>query len=113
MKNLWNPTDEGNTLGTIGSEGGKIIHDEEHDLGARISLEGKGDTAAAAITLDIYGVVDHTSMYKSIEEGRISLQRFKSKIEKVLYHYKIDESMRDTDWEEQEELLVEEIISQE
>lgn len=111
MKNLWDDTDEGNTLGTIGSEGGKIIRDEEHDLGARITLEGKGDVSAASVVLDIYGVITHTCSYNSIEEAKADLGQLKSKIEKLLYHYEIDESMRDSQWDEQMETLVNEIES--
>jgi hypothetical protein len=35
----WQPFDNGATVGQRGSEDGVTLRDEEHDLGARITLE--------------------------------------------------------------------------
>ena len=35
----WRPFESGSSIGATGSEGGKILLDEEHDAGARITLE--------------------------------------------------------------------------
>jgi len=51
----WYPFDDGATLGTIGSESGTILRDDEHAAGARITLERDGRTAPFAITCGIYG----------------------------------------------------------
>jgi hypothetical protein len=36
---VWQPLDEGVTFGLPGSEGGITVRDEEHELGARATLE--------------------------------------------------------------------------
>ena len=51
----WYPFDDGVTLGTVGSESGTILRDEEHPAGTRISLERDGRNAPFAITCGIYG----------------------------------------------------------
>jgi CdiI N-terminal domain len=51
----WYPFEDGATLGTVGSESGIILRDEEHPAGTRISLERDGRNAPFAITCGIYG----------------------------------------------------------
>ena len=51
----WYSFDDGATLGTVGSESGTILRDEEHPAGARITLERDGRNAPFAITCGIYG----------------------------------------------------------
>jgi len=46
-----------------GSEGGILIVDQEHDLGARISLERGCVSAPVAITCGIYGWMVHTRYF--------------------------------------------------
>jgi hypothetical protein len=46
-----------------GSEGGILIVDQEHDLGARISLERGCVSAPFAITCGIYGWMVHTRYF--------------------------------------------------
>lgn len=53
MNHEWIPFDRGNSIGTIGSEDGKILKDEENSFGARITLEGKGLIAPFSITVGI------------------------------------------------------------
>lgn len=36
---MWNQTDNGEKIGTKGSESGEMIKDEEHSKGARLTLE--------------------------------------------------------------------------
>ena len=51
-----------------GSEGGVIVRDEEHALGARITLETGCGIAPYAITCGIYGWMMHTCFLD--EEGK-------------------------------------------
>ncbi|MAW97055.1 MULTISPECIES: hypothetical protein [unclassified Leeuwenhoekiella] len=60
MEYKWNPFDQGNSIGTIGSEDGKILKDEENSFGARITLEENGSIAPFSITIGIYGLMFHT-----------------------------------------------------
>lgn len=50
---MWHSFDNGSTIGQTGSEG-VILRDEAHELGARITMERKGDRHYA-ITCGIYG----------------------------------------------------------
>jgi len=59
----WNPFEDGATLHGTGSEGGEILRDDEHALGARITLERGGQTAPFAITCGIYGWMMHTRFF--------------------------------------------------
>lgn len=56
----WTPFEDGATIGIKGTEGGKIIADEQHDGGARITLERDCLRAPFAITCVIYGWAYHT-----------------------------------------------------
>jgi hypothetical protein len=56
----WLPLENGGTLGQTGSEEGTIVRDQEHPLGARISLERDCRVAPFAITFGIYGWMLHT-----------------------------------------------------
>lgn len=60
----WHPYDDGSTVGTSGSEGGRILRDEEHDCGIRITLEQGGVPGAPyAITCGVYGLMVHTAYF--------------------------------------------------
>lgn len=57
----WHPVDGGATLGQRGSENGVILLDEEHELGARITLERDCNHGIPfAVTCGIYGWFFHT-----------------------------------------------------
>jgi hypothetical protein len=65
----WYAFDGGRTIGTPGSERGVILADDEHDDGARISLE-RGGTAPFAITCGIYGWMLHTRWFDDEAQAR-------------------------------------------
>lgn len=56
----WTPFEDGTTIGIKGTEGGTVIADEQHDGGARITLERDCLRAPFAITCVIYGWAYHT-----------------------------------------------------
>ncbi len=56
----WHPYEDGETIGMTGAEGGQITADEQHDGGARITLERDCLHAPYAITSTIYGWLYHT-----------------------------------------------------
>ena len=107
MKFSWKLFDDGNSIGTIGSENGKILKDEENSFGARITLEESGSIAPFSITLGIYGVMFHTDFYSSLENAKTEFGIFKSKVEKIIEHYSIPENDRDSKWEEKQNRLME------
>lgn len=72
----WLPFDNGATVGQRGSEDGIILRDEEHDLGARITLEqGCSHGVPFAVTCGIYGWFFHTRMLGSEAEGEFATMR--------------------------------------
>lgn len=66
----WYPFEGGRTIGTAGSESGIILADDEHDDGARITLERDGAIAPFAITCGIYGWMMHTRWFSDEAEAR-------------------------------------------
>lgn len=59
----WYAFEEGATLGLRGAEGGIVRADEQHDDGARITLEGECLRAPYAITVTVYGWAFHTRFF--------------------------------------------------
>lgn len=79
----WLPSESGTTIGTIGSENGKIILDEEHTEGARITLEKDGH-APWGITCGMYGYFCHTAFASSEEEALAKYESMKLDIVDIL-----------------------------
>src|SRR5947209_20031862 len=72
----WQPFDGGATVGQRGSEDGVIVRDEEHDLGARITLErGCSHGVPFAVTCGIYGWFFHTRFLGSEAEAEFPAMR--------------------------------------
>lgn len=61
--------EEGATLGERGSENGIIIRDDEHEQGARITLEREARHAPFVITCGVYGWMLHTRFFGSEAEA--------------------------------------------
>ena len=80
----WTAFDHGKTVGTSGSEGGVIRRDEEHDSGARITLEEGGAAAPWSITCGIYGWMVHTRFLATEDEGNQEFELMKTALEEVL-----------------------------
>ena len=67
----WTACEGGSTIGETGSEGGRIHRDEQHELGARITLEETGNPPFA-ITCGIPGVMVHTAFAANeVEAGDV------------------------------------------
>jgi hypothetical protein len=81
---MWQPIENGTTLGTRGSENGEIIRDEEHALGARITLERNTNIAPFAITCGIYGWMAHTRFFGSEDEANAEYDKMKSAIAEII-----------------------------
>lgn len=58
----WYPFEHRESIGETGSEGGKILRDEEHSDGARVTLEQVKDDRWP-ITCGIYGWMVHTRFF--------------------------------------------------
>ncbi len=80
----WHPLDDGATLGQTGSEEGMIVRDEEHSLGARITLERAASVAPFAITCGIYGWMMHTRFFSTEAEAEAQYDLMKTGMSALL-----------------------------
>ncbi len=80
----WVFFDGGSTVGQSGSENGVIVQDEEHGLGARITLERDSQHAPFAITCGIYGWMFHTRFFGSEAEAVAEYNRMKDGLDAIL-----------------------------
>ena len=78
---MWNITESGKTIGNVGSENGEIVRDEEHEKGARLTLEKNGDVAPYAITSGVYGCFFHTTFLSTEKEGNKEFNTMKDEID--------------------------------
>ncbi len=80
----WTLFENGKTVGARGSENGAILVDEEHDLGARITLEQNAEIAPFAITCGIYGWAFHTRFFGTRAAADQDLEGMKNAIGLIL-----------------------------
>jgi hypothetical protein len=64
----WRIYDYGRSIGSVGAEGGEVLRDEEHELGARITL--KRGNNYISVSCSIYGWIDHTRFFGSVTEAQ-------------------------------------------
>ncbi|HEY1578988.1 MAG TPA: hypothetical protein VGF82_18095 [Terracidiphilus sp.] len=81
---MWNPFESGKTLGQRGSEAGEIIRDDEHSLGARITLEKATRSAPFAITCGIYSWMFHTRFFATEEEAASGYDKMKVSLAEIV-----------------------------
>jgi hypothetical protein len=93
MTTTWSPLDDGATIGQTGSESGIILRDDEHPLGARITLERGGGTAPYAITCGIYGWMMHTHFSSSEADAQRDYERMREALSSILAGMPDDEAM--------------------
>ncbi|MGB8029616.1 MAG: hypothetical protein WCF30_08110 [Terracidiphilus sp.] len=80
----WRPFEDSATLGFPGSEEGIVVRDEEHFLGARITLERATSVAPFAITCGIYGWMMHTCFLGSEAEAESQYDLMKDSLSALL-----------------------------
>jgi hypothetical protein len=80
----WHPIENGATIGHAGSEEGFIVRDEEHSLGARITLERAARIAPFAITCGIYGWMMHTRFFATDAEADAQYDLMKTSLAELL-----------------------------
>ena len=68
----WRSFEKGATFGQRGSEGGVIVRDEEHEAGARATLERDCRSAPWTVTCGIYGWFFHTRFLGSETDAEFS-----------------------------------------
>ncbi len=80
----WIPFEDGKTIGIKGTEGGTVIADEQHDGGARITLERDCLRAPYAITCVIYGWAYHTRFLADEATAKQSYSDMKAGLEEIV-----------------------------
>lgn len=78
----WLPYNDGESIGQPGSDGGTIIRDEEHALGARITLES--GSPCHSITCGIYGSMVHTRFFDSEAQATTDFEAMKPRLVEIL-----------------------------
>lgn len=79
----WYSFKDGGSIGQIGSEGGRILGDEEHSDGARVTLEHVRKNRFT-ITCGIYGWMVHTRFFDSETAALIGFDETKVELSKIL-----------------------------
>lgn len=80
----WAALEGGATVGTVGSESGIIVRDDEHPLGARITLERGSRNAPFALTCGIYGTMVHTTYAGSDSEAATRFDAMRERLSLLL-----------------------------
>ncbi len=83
-KTNWYDFDEGYSIGTSGHDGGLIVRDEEHQSGARMTLEEDGSFAPFSITCGIYGWMFHTRYFSEEAEAAEEFELMKNDLDEIL-----------------------------
>jgi hypothetical protein len=105
----WIPFDDSKTIGTKGSEGGRIIEDLENIDGARITLEKDCGDVPFAVTLGIYRLMFHTHFDGDLGNAHTFIKKSKSKINKIFEMYNVPEEKRTDLWKTKHNKLIEEL----
>ncbi len=96
---MWHQFENGDTIGTKGSENGEILIDEEHSDGARLTLEKNGDIAPYTITSGVYGCFFHTTFLSSEEEAK---NKFNIMKREIVEYFETETTQNDeSEWIEQ------------
>ena len=96
---MWQVFDNGSSINQAGSEG-TIIKDEEHSLGARITLEENGVAAPFSITCGVYGLMVHTVFIGEFNEAEKQFEAIKIDMQSFL-NSDIEDGNTVTRWCEQ------------
>jgi hypothetical protein len=78
----WQPYNRGRSIGITGSEGGMIIRDEEHPLGARMTIKQGKDYVS--VSCNISGMIDHTRFFKGMKAAEREYVTMQVELAKVM-----------------------------
>jgi hypothetical protein len=82
----WAAFDDGRTIGRVSAEGGVILRDDEHEMGARITL--KRGANHISISCSIYGKMDHTRFFKTIADAEREFNPMKRELGRIVDNIK-------------------------
>ncbi|WP_264530159.1 hypothetical protein [Flavobacterium sp. N502540] len=106
----WVRYNNGNSIGKKGSEGGKILNDQENINGSRITIEANAGSIPFAITFGIYGLMVHTEFFSEIEIATEYFKRKKNEIDGILKMFEISEENQDIEWKSKMDEYLEKLI---
>jgi hypothetical protein len=78
----WQPYNHGRSIGVRGSEGSKIIRDEEHPLGARMTIKQGQDYVS--VSCNISGKIDHTRFFREMSAAECEYSIMKKELVNVM-----------------------------
>lgn len=78
----WHPYNRGRSIGVKGSEGSIIVKDEEHPLGARMTIkQGQG---YVSVSCNISGKIDHTRFFKEMRAAELEYANMQKELMLVM-----------------------------
>ena len=80
----WYAFDSGKSIGSLGSESGIIVRDEEHDGCARITLERNARNAPFTITCGVYGWMVHTRFFGVEQQAQTEFDSMSAELSKIV-----------------------------
>lgn len=93
----WATYDGGRSIGKTSPAGDVILYDEEHHLGARITLRrGKN---FISVSCNFYGWVDHTRFFNALSEAEREYRAMKTAIAAMMEPLKSAASNKLKGWE--------------
>jgi hypothetical protein len=78
----WLPYNRGRSIGVKGSEGSVIIRDEEHPLGARMTIKQGHDYVS--VSCSISGKIDHTRFFKEMRAAEQEYSTMQKEMTRVI-----------------------------
>jgi hypothetical protein len=90
-KTNWYDFDEGYSIGTSGPEDGLIVRDEEHQAGARMTLEEDGSFSPYSITCGIYGWMFHTRYFSEESQANEEFELMKTDLDEILESFSTED----------------------
>lgn len=78
----WQPYNLGRSIGVKGSEGGVIIRDEEHPLGARMTIKQGRDYVS--VSCNISGKIDHTRFFREMSAAEQEYSNMQREMTRVI-----------------------------
>jgi hypothetical protein len=78
----WQPYNQGRSIGVKGSEGSKVVRDEEHPLGARMTIKQGRDYVS--VSCSISGKIDHTRFFKEMRTAEREYSTMQRELARVM-----------------------------
>ncbi len=95
----WSDYDEGYSIGTSGEGDGAIVRDEEHESGARITLEEESSAAEFTMTCSVYGWMFHARLFSNEDEAHLAFDEMKDELDEILESKPSDDDANEEDRE--------------